>query len=49
MLMALLRQMRALLRCMKEPYCSAAAAAAAAAEQAPPISEASEMKQMPSW
>jgi hypothetical protein len=42
--------MRALLRCMKEPYCSAAAAAAAAAaEQAPPISEASEMKQMPSW
>jgi hypothetical protein len=39
--------MRALLRCMKEPYCSAAAAAAV--EQAPPISEASEMKQMPSW
>ena len=37
--------MRAWLRCMKEPYCSAAAAV----EQAPPISEASEMKQMPSW
>jgi hypothetical protein len=31
------------LRCMKEPYCSPAAV-----EQAPPISESSEMKQMPS-
>jgi hypothetical protein len=45
--------MRALLRCMKEPYCLAAAAAAAAvaaaAKQAPPISGASEMKQIPSW